>query len=181
MGGRSGRGQLGLDPPPGRGIKTSIIDSANSKLSSYDPVSAGLDANSQIRRNSEYLRNRTDQLQRQLDGLNYARQRFAEAAEQAKRRKLEQCQRQRGVDCDDDYEEIGYPRVTLVSRQALLPVPFGSCCGSKHHAFQPPRGSAPGRDSPPSLGCLPRGGLGAHPSGGGQASAHEPVNIKNLF
>jgi hypothetical protein len=112
------------DPPPGRSIKTSIIDSANSTISSYDPVSAGLDANSQMRGNTEYLRNRADQLQRRLDGLNYARQSFAEAAEQAKRRKLEQCERQRRVDCDDDYDEIGYPRVALVSHQALLPVPF---------------------------------------------------------
>ena len=112
------------DPPPGRGKKTSIIDSANVKVSSYDPVSAGLDANSQMRWNSQYLRNRADQLQRQLDGLNYARQSVAEAAEQAKRRKLEQCQQQRRVDCDDNYEEIGYPRVALLSRQALLPVPF---------------------------------------------------------
>jgi hypothetical protein len=111
-------------PPPGRNLKTSVIDSANSKVSSYDPVSAGVDAKSQLRRNSEYLRNRADQLQRELDGLNYARQSAADAAAKAKRRRLEQCQLQRRVDCDEDYEDIGYPRVALVSRQTRLAAPF---------------------------------------------------------
>jgi hypothetical protein len=135
------------DPPPGRGKKTSIIDSANVKVSSYDPVSAGLDANSQMRWNSEYLRNRADQLQRQLDGLNYARQSAAEAAEQAQRRKFEQCQQQRRVDCDDDYEDIGYPRVALLSRQALFParfvVPAAAAKGMppSHHRVRHPAGT----------------------------------------
>ncbi len=120
----SGVVNYSADPPPGHGIKTSIIDSANSKISSYDPVSAGLDAKSQMRHDSEYLRSRAEQLQRQLGGVHYARQSVAEAAEQARRHKSEQCRLQRRVDCDEDYEEIGYPRVALVSRQALFAAPF---------------------------------------------------------
>lgn len=111
------------DPPAGRGIKASVVDSTRSKLSSYDPVSAGLDPNSQLRRDSENLRHRAEQLQSRLDELSYARRSAADAAEQAKRHRLEQCQLQRRVDCDDDYQDIGYPRVALVSRLAFLPVP----------------------------------------------------------
>lgn len=136
------------DPPPRRGIRTNVVDSANTRVSSYDPVSAGLDANSQIQRDAEYLRNRADQLQRQLDGLNYARQNFTDAAEQAKRRKLEQCQLQRRVDCDDEgYEDIGYPRVALVSRQALFPMPFAFRAAAAnsarpgHHRVRHPGGA----------------------------------------
>ena len=120
----SGVVNYSTDPPAQRSIKTSIIDPAKSRVSSYDPGSAGLDVNSQMRRNTEYLRNRADQLQRRLDRLDYVRQSVAEGAELATRRRLEQCQRQRRVDCDDDYEEISYPRVALVSRQALLSTPF---------------------------------------------------------
>jgi len=109
------------DPPPGRRTKATIIDFASTKVSSYDPVSAGLDPNSQTSRNNQYLRMRVDQLQRQMDGLDYARQVAAETAEQAGQRALEQCQLQRRVDCGNDYEDIGYPRVALISRHALLP------------------------------------------------------------
>jgi len=120
----SGVVNYSADPPARLGIKTSILDSANSRLSSYAPEPAGLDADSQMRRNTQYLRNRAEQLQRQLDGLDFVRQ---SAAEQATRRRLEQCQSQRRVDCDDGYEDFGYPdypRMALVSRRPLLSAPF---------------------------------------------------------
>lgn len=134
------------EPPARRGTKTSILDSDNSRLSSYAPVPAGLDADSQMRRNTQYLRNRAEQLQRQLDGLDFVRQ---SAAEQATRRRLEQCQSQRRVDCDDGYEDIGYPaypRVALVPRRPLLSAPFmvraapANTTPSSRHGIRSPSG-----------------------------------------
>ena len=100
-----------------------------------------------MRRNNDYLRIRADQLQRQLDALDYARQSAAEAAEQATRLRFEQCQRQRRVDCDDAYEEMVYPRVALVSRQARLSAPFlihgtaASPMRPSHHRDRHPSGT----------------------------------------
>jgi hypothetical protein len=109
------------EPPPAS-LKVKAVAIVSAKISSFDPVVAGLDANSQQRRNLEYLRNRADQLQNELAGLRYARQAQVNAAEDARRRRLEECQRQRRVDCDTNYYDDGAygPRVVIGARPVLI-------------------------------------------------------------
>jgi hypothetical protein len=107
------------EPPPAAAHARAVATVA-SKISSFDPVVAGLDANSQQRRNREYLRDRADQLQNELTSLRYARQARANAAEDAKRRRLEECQRQRRVDCDAYYDEGFGPRTVIVARPVVI-------------------------------------------------------------
>ena len=77
-----------------------------------------------MRRNLEYLRNRADRLQRELDSVTFSRWSSMTAADDARRRRLEECQRQRRVDCDNYYEDSGYPRTYIVARPVVLGTAF---------------------------------------------------------
>lgn len=111
------------DPPPA-GSSGKIIDSAKSKVSSYNPIQAGLDASAQQRRYTDYLRNQNDRLQRELDDTRYGRQYSADAAEAARKRRMEECQRQRRVDCDSYYDDYAYPPAYVVARYPQPPIGF---------------------------------------------------------
>jgi hypothetical protein len=104
---------------PPAGSRSKLVASANSNVSSYDPVQAGLDASAQQHHNTDYLRSQNDRLQRELDDSRYARQRSADAAEAARKRRMEECQRQRRVDCDSYYDDYAYPPVYAVARYPL--------------------------------------------------------------
>ena len=104
-------------PPDSRNAKP--VSFTDARVSSYDSIQAGQDMASQLRRNLEYLRNRADQLQRELDSVRGSRPGSTSAAEDARRRRLEECQRQRRVDCDSYYEDGGYLH-TYVARPVVL-------------------------------------------------------------
>ena len=107
------------EPPPITGNAKPIVTVA-SKINSFDPVVAGLDASSQQRRNREYLRHRVDQLQNELMSLRSARQGQIDAAEEARRRRMEECQRQRRVDCDTYFDNGFGPRFVIGVRPVVI-------------------------------------------------------------
>jgi hypothetical protein len=121
----NGKVNYGSAPPPG--VRAAqALDASAARVSSYDPAQAGLDADSQLRRNGSYLGERAEQLQDQLVRLNTARHRAAEAAAQAKQKRREECERQHRVDCDLDQEYYGgYPRLAVVYRPMFLPYAAG--------------------------------------------------------
>jgi hypothetical protein len=119
---------------PPAGSRSKLVASANSNTRIYDPIQASLDASAQQRRNADFVRNENeDRLQRELDELRYRLQLSADSAEAARKRRLEECQRQRRVDCDSRYDDYAYPPLYVVAR---YPRPL---IGFVPVAFHPPR------------------------------------------